>query len=165
MSVGCLGTEQRAFKKRQWDVDQCICRWKELLEGWASLSKVERASVFRAPLQSAPTHTHLTSSHHYRHHRLHLIKDFPPWLTPRLPVLLKKRGGAVKQTWPMFVRISFLGNRLGEWSPRRKRETQNLTGKGAGMQQRGKVAKPYSLYALFITMSPGWQGCAVKNAL
>lgn len=53
----------------------------------------------------------------------------------------------------------------GEPSSGQEWSNANWTGKGAEMQQRRRVAKSYSLYALCITLNPGTQRCVMKNAL
>lgn len=141
MSVGCLGTEQRAFKKRQWDVDLCICRWKELLEGWASIC-----------FQRLPhTHTHLTSSHHYRHHRLHLIKDFPPWLTPRQPALLKKerRGGKTNMTC-VCRGFRFSATDWGNGAPDEKGRCKTRLGRVPGCN-KGEKLQSLTVYMHYLS--------------
>lgn len=146
-SVGCVGVELFKELKRQRDVDVRICTWRRPCRGWLE------------HLFSGWWASPLTCSHHYRHHRSRLIKALPPWLTLRLSAHEGEERG--EQTWTVFAEDC----RKGGLSSGQKVRDTNLTGNGAGMQQRRTVAKPYSLYALFITLNPGWQGCVMKNAL
>lgn len=133
-------------------------RLSEPLEGWASIC-----------FQSSPPHTHtpthLTSSHHYRHHRLHLIKDFPPWLTPRLPALLKTRGGAVKQTWPVFAEDFVSRRQTGGMEPQTKEGDAKPDWEGCRDATKGKSCKALQFICIIYHNEPRLTGMCGEKCL
>lgn len=124
---------------------------ESLAEVWANICSKGDERLPHAPL---------TRSHHYRHHRLPLIETLPLWLTLQLPANEGEEG------WDNNLELCLHGiPEGGEPSSGQEWSNANLTGKGAEMQQRRRVAKSYSLYALFITLNASNQGCVIKNAL
>lgn len=105
-SVGCVGVELFKELKRQRDVDVRICTWRGPCRCWLE------------HLFSGWWVSPLTCSHHYDHHRSHLIKALPPWLTPRLPAHEREERG--EQTWTV-QRIAERGGGVIELRTKRER--------------------------------------------
>lgn len=146
--------------------------WIDVFAGEKSFSKVERASqrlsehlFSELPPPHTHTPTHLTSSHHYRHHRLHLIKDFPPWLTPRLPALLKTRGGAVKQTRPVFAEDFVSRRQTGGMEPQTTEGDAKPDWEGCRDATKGKSCKALQFICIIYHNEPRLTGMCGEKCL